>query len=322
MVQIMEEADLTRPQQAVLVAMAENAWDDGSHCYPSVDKIAWKAGYKPRNVTDIIRELRHSGVLEVVKEASGRRPTEYRIVIAKAPRKATFEEWQKANGRHAETIRRGAISRGVQNDEGCNLTGLGVQNDENETRENAPRTVSEPLGTDTPPTPSNMITMAAPKKPDRESVLMDRFERWYEHYPKKKSRGQAEITWRKIAPSEELTERMIEAVKASKLSDDWKRENGRFILNPSTWLNAKGWLDDIATKPAGPAGVQLLPGEVAKETEPGHWELSRGDRKRYLKPSYFGVVWDPDDKHRGPEGTQAFYAAVEKAKRKHEQEAA
>jgi len=142
MVRVLEEAALSRPQQAVLVAMAESANDDGSHCYPSVDKIAWKAGYKPRNVVSIIRELRSLNVLEVVEEATARRPTEYRIHLDEAPRKETFEEWQTANGRHAERAKKDPTNEGlgvqshdslsaeiapVQNDEGCNFTTLGVQ---------------------------------------------------------------------------------------------------------------------------------------------------------------------------------------------------
>lgn len=181
MVRILEEADLARPQQAVLVAMAENANDDGSRCFPSVDLIAWKAGYKPRNVVDIIRELRAIGVLEEVVPATAQRPTEYTIRIENAPRKMTFEEWQKANGRHAERAKReprGAQSHvseerenaPVQNDEGCNLTSTGVQshvsgvqshvkNDEL-ARENAPEPVIDPV-----------------KEPVRDPVILGRAKR-------------------------------------------------------------------------------------------------------------------------------------------------
>lgn len=103
MVRVLKEAELSRPQQAVLVAMAENAWDDGTHCFPSVDLIAWKAGYKPRNVVDIIRQLKTMNILEEVEPAKGRRATKYVIHLDKAPRKQSFEEWQEASGRHNKT---------------------------------------------------------------------------------------------------------------------------------------------------------------------------------------------------------------------------
>ncbi len=149
--------------------MAENARDDGSHCFPSVDLIAWKAGYKPRNVVDIIRDLRDMQVLEVVNDATARRPTEYTIHLQNAPQKETFEEWQKANGRRARRVKPSlpGDSPGVQSrvprerenaplDEprDANSRDLGVQShvsgvqshDENppNARENAPEPVIEP----------------------------------------------------------------------------------------------------------------------------------------------------------------------------------
>ena len=39
----------------------------------------------------------------------------------------------------------------------------------------------------------------------------------------------------------ELHERIMQAVDAQKRSDQWRRENGRYIPNPSTWLNGGYW---------------------------------------------------------------------------------
>jgi hypothetical protein len=163
MVRVLEEIDVPRNQQLVLLSMAENARDDGTKCFPSVDLIAWKAGYKPRAVVDIIRDLRKSGVLEVVEDANARRPTEYTIHLDKAPQKLAFDEWQKVHGRHPERAKRDvSLAREnaprnqflsgetapVQNDEGCNLTSLGVQSHVINgplARENAPEPVNEPV---------------------------------------------------------------------------------------------------------------------------------------------------------------------------------
>lgn len=122
MVRVMETIEVTRPQQAVLLAMAENASDDGSRCFPSVELIAWKAGYRPRNVVNIIRSLRGSGVLQEVAPASATRPIEYHIHLDVAPAKLSFSDWQRVHGRHADRYEnpdsgvqsrnsRGAISR-------------------------------------------------------------------------------------------------------------------------------------------------------------------------------------------------------------------
>lgn len=137
MVRVQEEVEVTRAQHAVLLAMANHADDDGKHCFPSVDRIAWTAGYKPRAVISAMSELRAMGVLVEVAPAAGRRPVEYEIHLEKAPKKATFEEWKKANSRHARgaqdaSVRtdqidsRGASDAPVQTVQGCNLRRVGV----------------------------------------------------------------------------------------------------------------------------------------------------------------------------------------------------
>ncbi|MCL6437232.1 MAG: helix-turn-helix domain-containing protein [Rubrobacteraceae bacterium] len=133
MVRIMHEIEVTRPQQAVLLAMAEHANDDGTNCYPSVDRIAWKAGYKPRAVEDIMRSLRQQGIIRQVAPATGSKPPEYEIHLEEARRKMSFEEWRERYGKH-----RGAKNAPVHSD------GRGVQSHEKTTRENAPEPSDEP----------------------------------------------------------------------------------------------------------------------------------------------------------------------------------
>ena len=73
------------------------------------------------------------------------------------------------------------------------------------------------------------------------------FDEFWSAYPKKKSKGQAEKTFNKLKPTEELVEKMIEAIELSKRTKQWVRDDGQFIPYPSTWLNAKGWEDEIKT---------------------------------------------------------------------------
>jgi hypothetical protein len=70
------------------------------------------------------------------------------------------------------------------------------------------------------------------------------FEQFYQSYPKKKSRGQAEKAFLKINPDEQLLAVILEAVERAKKSDEWIKEKGKYIPHPATWLNAKGWLDE------------------------------------------------------------------------------
>ena len=35
------------------------------------------------------------------------------------------------------------------------------------------------------------------------------------------------------------------AIERAKKSEQWNRENGRFIPYPATWLHAQGWEDEL-----------------------------------------------------------------------------
>jgi len=72
------------------------------------------------------------------------------------------------------------------------------------------------------------------------------FEQFWEAYPSKISKGQAERTWNKLKKKHKLPELSIlqDAIAVAKASKKWHKDKGDYIPNPSTWLNAKGWLDE------------------------------------------------------------------------------
>lgn len=84
---------------------------------------------------------------------------------------------------------------------------------------------------------------------DREG-LNGAFTAFWDAYPRKKSKGQAEKAWLKIKPDEQLSTAIVSAVERAKTSADWQRDGGQFIPYPATWLNAKGWEDADASSPA------------------------------------------------------------------------
>ena len=38
---------------------------------------------------------------------------------------------------------------------------------------------------------------------------------------------------------------MLVSIEAAKTSEDWTKDNGKYIPHPSSWLNNKGWEDEI-----------------------------------------------------------------------------
>lgn len=86
-----------------------------------------------------------------------------------------------------------------------------------------------------------------PRSPFKSKRQEQLFEKFWEHYPKRRSRGQAEKTWVKIKPDEQLVADMLSALERAKTSVGWRKDGGQFIPHPSTWLNAKGWKDEYLT---------------------------------------------------------------------------
>lgn len=95
---------------------------------------------------------------------------------------------------------------------------------------------------DTTPTPSDV----APKK---QNIQEERFASFWSLYPKKVGKQAALKSWKRIKPDAELFERILSALEQAKRSEQWQRERGRFIPNPTTWLNQGRWDDEL--EPAG-----------------------------------------------------------------------
>jgi|LSQX01.2.fsa_nt_gb hypothetical protein len=71
------------------------------------------------------------------------------------------------------------------------------------------------------------------------------FDRFWEAYPKKVGKKNAQSAWKRLKVKPPLFERIMSALEIQKQSDQWLKEKGRFVPNPSTWLNGERWEDSI-----------------------------------------------------------------------------
>lgn len=119
-----------------------------------------------------------------------------------------------------------------------------------------------PPAEETPPEDKPKKRGRPPKsaaKPKRAGCLTAEqqalFEKFYAAYPKKVDRATAERAWAKIdpTPDEAMTEKIIQAVEASKKHDSRFRER-QYIPNPASWLNAKGYLNEYTQEGGGNYG--------------------------------------------------------------------
>jgi len=76
---------------------------------------------------------------------------------------------------------------------------------------------------------------------DTDLNTLEAFNTFWRHYPKKKSKGQARKQWLKLCPDKPLIEKILQAIDIAKESDDWQKDNGKYIPYPASWLNAEGW---------------------------------------------------------------------------------
>ena len=71
------------------------------------------------------------------------------------------------------------------------------------------------------------------------------FDEFWKAYPNKKDKQKAIIAWAKNEPD---LQKVLKALKTQKNSEQWKKEDGRFIPLPTTWLNGARWEDEVTTK--------------------------------------------------------------------------
>ena len=74
---------------------------------------------------------------------------------------------------------------------------------------------------------------------------MDDFDQFWAVYSKKKGKQAAIKIWEKLKPDSVLFEKIMSALKAQVVSDDWQKENGKYIPHPSKWLNERRWEDEF-----------------------------------------------------------------------------
>ena len=81
--------------------------------------------------------------------------------------------------------------------------------------------------------------------PNPNPIQDERFEKFWEAYPKHTAKDSARKAFKKINPDDELMEKMLTAIKKQKESRQWQENGGQFIPMSSTWLNGKRWEDEV-----------------------------------------------------------------------------
>jgi len=83
---------------------------------------------------------------------------------------------------------------------------------------------------------------------EKESIYSGEFDLFWDHFPKKKSKGDAYKAWKKLSPDHKLRMEIIGAIQMQRDSKAWMQDGGQYIPHPATWLRARGWEDELETE--------------------------------------------------------------------------
>lgn len=78
----------------------------------------------------------------------------------------------------------------------------------------------------------------------KDNKTISSFSIFYGLYPRKAGKAAAEKAWLKIKPDEILLGVMMAALQWQREQDGWKKDKGKFIPLPGSWLNGRRWEDE------------------------------------------------------------------------------
>ncbi len=93
------------------------------------------------------------------------------------------------------------------------------------------------------------IPPKSPKGGKGQPDYSPEFLAFYQKYPRKEKKAEAFKEWKSIAPQNGTYEAIMSALEKFKSSEGWKKEEGKFIPHPSTWLYQRRWEDQIEATP-------------------------------------------------------------------------
>lgn len=83
-----------------------------------------------------------------------------------------------------------------------------------------------------------------PKRQMLSEAQLEKFNQFWYEYPKKKAKLAAMKAWSRLKPDDTLFDDIMMGLRRARASVEWKREGGRFIPHPATFLNQGRWEDE------------------------------------------------------------------------------
>lgn len=103
------------------------------------------------------------------------------------------------------------------------------------------------IGKDSKHTPPKADDVTIEPTDETEYAYDPLFLKFWPLYPKRVGKGAAYRAWKKIkpAPSQKLFDKIRLKLDVQRETPDWKKENGKYIPHPATYLNQRRWEDEV-----------------------------------------------------------------------------
>lgn len=236
-----------RPNAKLLYGMISSLATARGYCWASNQYLGEPLGLDGKTVSALVRNLSTRGYIrvEVSRDASITLGTERKIYIATFALAAEAPPPPKNEGRGASKKRTPPLKNEAPPPQSCGEGDL--QKVESfigsiNKRDNTPYS---------PPEEAASVDTTKKRRPRGTSAnhLPERFEAFYQFYPRRVKREEAQRAWNKLKPDDALIREMGRALKHQAAYWLATGTELQHIPHPSTWLNQKRWTDSPESYP-------------------------------------------------------------------------
>ena len=84
-----------------------------------------------------------------------------------------------------------------------------------------------------------------------ETPLPEGFAEFWNAYPHDRRRGRQEalIAWRRLKLTPAQREQVMTSLESWKASEDWRKEDGKYVPWPQKFLNKRRWEETVEARP-------------------------------------------------------------------------
>ena len=226
-----------RPNAKLLFGVVTLLQEASGYCYASNRYLASLFGLQPDTITGLLGNLEDAGLIatDVVRDEVTNEVRQRRIwTVAQIP--VVHDPLPEKNRGGVPEKNRGASPKNLGEPPRKKSEYINTSN--NNTSNNIPPIV---------PHAGDGCAHGDKRTPSLPKWKPERFQKFWEFYPRGENRQRAVKAWDKLKPDDETIDAMARALVWQKGCADWQRGIG--IPYAATWINQRRWEDEITKIP-------------------------------------------------------------------------